>query len=95
MRFGDPSILEGLLRASGWKPSIETIDVHLVPPGQAEQVAKLHMKVTAGMMLKGVDATDGELIQVEEAIVEACRVFDFKGQIRFPARIHVVTAFTV
>jgi hypothetical protein len=63
-----------------------------VPPGRAEQVAKLHMKVTAGMMLKGVDATDSELVLVEEAISEACRDFDFNGQIRFPARIHIVTA---
>lgn len=95
MRFGDPSILGGLLERAGWKPSIETLDVHLLPPGRAEQVAKLHMKVTAGMMLNGVDATDSELVQIEEAITESCQSFEVDGQIRFPARIHVVTALAV
>lgn len=92
MRFGDPSILEGYLVASGWKPSIDTLDVHLVPPGRAEQVTKLHMKVTVGMMLKGVDVTDRELVQIDEAITEACREFEIDGQSRVPARIHVVSA---
>ncbi len=92
MRFGDPSILKGYLEASGWKPNIETHDVHLVPPGRAEQVAKLHMKVTVGMMLKGVDVTDRELVQIEEAIIEASREFEIDGQSRVPARVHVVSA---
>jgi SAM-dependent methyltransferase len=94
MRFGDPATIRGILEASGWKPCVETLDLHLLPPGPAQQVAKLHMKVTAAMMLKGVDATDSALDQVENAIIEACRGFERNGQIKFPACIHVVTAVT-
>lgn len=53
MRFGDPSLLKGYLEKTGWEPDIRTIDVQLTPPGTAENVAELHMKVTVGMMLKG------------------------------------------
>lgn len=93
MRFGDPSVLEDYLVASGWKPSIETLDIHLIPPGRAEQVAKLLMKVNVGMMLKGVDVTDRQLVQIDKAITDACKRFETEGQSRIPARIHVVSAF--
>ena len=92
MRFGDASTLKDILERSGWIPGIETLDVHLAPPGSAEQVAALHMLVTAGMMLKGVETTDDQLARIEDAIIEACRDFEEGGRIRFPARIHVVTA---
>lgn len=92
MRFGDPAILEGILKQSGWTPEIKTLDIHLTPPGPAEQVAALHMLVTAGMTLRGVETTDEQLERIEQAIIEASREHDVDGHIRVPARIHVVTA---
>ncbi|MCR9138197.1 MAG: class I SAM-dependent methyltransferase [Alphaproteobacteria bacterium] len=92
MRFGDPTRLMTDLETAGWKPSLTTVDLHLVPPGSARQVAALHMKVTAGMMLRGVDIGNADLIQIEERLTAACQEFAQKGQIRFPAQIHVVTA---
>ncbi|WP_419913722.1 class I SAM-dependent methyltransferase [Hoeflea sp.] len=92
MRFGDPSILEDHLVNSGWKPEIRSVDVHLHPPGTAERVADLHMKVTAGMMLKGVDVADSELERIRKAIADASRAYETEGFIRVPAKIHVVSA---
>lgn len=95
MRFGDPSELENLLKSAGWAPHIETHDLDLLPPGSAEQLAKLLMKVNVGMMLKGVEATDTELAQIEEALTQAYRDFEDNGRVVVPARIHVVTARAV
>ncbi len=92
MRFGDPSILEGHLENSGWKPDIRSVDVLLHPPGTAERVADLHMKVTVGMMLKGVDVADSELERIKETVADAIREFETDGSIRVPAKIHIVSA---
>lgn len=95
MRFGDPTQLVAMMREAGWAPAIQTRDILLTPPGPAEQVASLHMKVTAGMMLRGVDASDAQLADVKADIVSLCGDFDHEGVIRFPAQIHVVTAVPV
>ena len=92
MRFGDPSHLEDILKASGWAPNIRTVDLTLRPPGSAEQVADLHMKVTVGMMLKGVDVEEQTLAQIRTAIVEECAEYDKGSGIAVPAKIHVVEA---
>ncbi|MEM9108105.1 MAG: class I SAM-dependent methyltransferase, partial [Pseudomonadota bacterium] len=61
MRFGDPSTVKSYLDESDWKSDIQTVDVLLHPPGTADRVADLHMKVTVGMMLKGMDVSDIDL----------------------------------
>ncbi len=92
MRFGDPVPLLGMMTAAGWAPEIKTVDLQLTPPGPAEQVAALHMKVTAGMMLRGVEVTDAQWTEVEAALVAMCAEAEEDGVITFPAQIHVVTA---
>lgn len=92
MRFGDPSLLKGYLESAGWEADIRTIDVHLTPPGTAENVAKLHMKVTVGMMLKGMEVADSNLSDINDALIQATRKHERAGIIRVPARIHLVTA---
>lgn len=95
MRFGDPLKMATMLETAGWKVGIETLNLHLLPPGNAEQVAALHMKATAGMMLRGVEVSNATMDQVEEALVKACRDLEENGEIRFPAQINVVTASSV
>lgn len=95
MRFGDPLEMVTMLETAGWKPSVETLNFHLLPPGDAGQVAALHMKVTAGMMLRGVEVSNAMLVKVEEALVIAYRDLEENGQIRVPAQINVVTALRV
>lgn len=92
MRFGDPALLIGCLERTGWTPDIRTIDVLLTPPGEAKDVAELHMKVTVGMMLKGMDIEDCKLDDIREAVIQANREYESEGVTRVPARIHVVTA---
>jgi len=92
MRFGNPASLEAILTDSGWSPRIETHDVLLTPPGPAEQVAALHMKVTVGMMLKGVEVDDDTLSAIKTDIIAASKDYQTKDGIRVPAKIHVVEA---
>lgn len=92
MRFGDPALLAGYLERTGWTPDIRTVDVLLTPPGDAKNVAELHMKVTVGMMLKGMDVEDRKLEEIREAVIQANRGYESEGVTRVPARIHVVTA---
>ena len=92
MRFGDPSLLKGYMEGAGWEPDIRTIDMLLTPPGTAENVAELHMKVTVGMMLKGMDVADSKLSDIKDAVIQATREHERNGIIRVPARIHLVTA---
>ena len=95
LRFGDPSPLVAALETAGWKPSIDTIDLFLTPPGSAKDVAWLHMKVTAGMMLRGVDASEQQIAAIEEALIEACHAQEMDGAVLVPAEIHIVTADAV
>jgi len=92
MRFGDPSVIAKYLESAGWEPEISTIDVLLTPPGTAENVAELHMKVTVGMMLKGIDVAESKLDELKSAVIQETRTHETDGVVRVPARIHVVTA---
>ncbi|MCY6382731.1 methyltransferase domain-containing protein [Hoeflea prorocentri] len=95
MRFGDPAPLITALTSAGWAPSVETLDISLTPPGTAEDVAALHMKVTAGMMLRGVEVSEDTLAQIEAALVDVTKGQRVNGAIRVPAEIHIVTATAV
>ena len=92
LRFGDPSPLVAALKTAGWRPRVDTIDLLLTPPGSARDVAWLHMKVTAGMMLRGVDASERQIAAIEEALIQACHAQQVDGAVRVPAEIHIVTA---
>ncbi len=95
MRFGDPAPLEAIMENSGWKPNFRTLDLMLRPPGSAEHVADLHMKVTVGMMLKGVEVSERNLSEIRMAVVDACKQYQREEGIVVPARIHVVEAVAV
>ncbi|AXI56341.1 hypothetical protein C1J05_19165 [Sulfitobacter sp. JL08] len=92
MRFGDPTALETVLERTGWKSKIETFDLLLRPPGSAERVADLHMKVTVGMMLKDVEVDEHKLDDIRAAIIDACKQYQSEDGIAVPARIHIVEA---
>jgi len=92
MRFGNPTSLEAILEKTGWKSKIRTLDLMLRPPGSAERVAELHMKVTVGMMLKGVDVAEHKLNDIQMAVVDACKQYRSEKGIAVPARIHIVEA---
>ncbi len=93
MRFGDPSGLEAILKASGWAPNIRTIDLFLRPPGPAERVTDLHMHVTVGMMLKGLDVDPQTIEAIRSALTEANRAYQSDDGMAIPARIHVIEAY--
>ena len=95
MRFGNPASLEAILENSGWKPEIQTLDLMLRPPGSTERVADLHMKVTVGMMLKGVEVSERKLNEIRMAVVDAFKQYQREEGIVVPARIHVVEAVAV
>lgn len=95
MRFGDPEPLVAALEASGWKPQIETLRINLTPPGTPEDVAALHMKVTAGMMLRGMDIDCDLRARVEKNLAKENRMQIHNGAMQVPAEIHIVTAEAV
>ncbi len=95
MRFGDPASLEAIMENSGWKTRFRTLDLMLHPPGSAERVADLHMKVTVGMMLKGVEVSEQKLSEIRMAVADACKQYQCEEGIAVPAKIHVVEAVAV
>lgn len=95
MRFGDPGPLVEALKVAGWKPQVNTLMLNLTPPGTAEDVAALHMKTTAGMMLRGMEIDDDMLVQVKKRITEANQQHLIEGAVQVPAEIHIVTAEAV
>lgn len=92
MRFGDPTSLVAVMEKTGWKPEIRTLDLMLRPPGSAERVAELHMKVTVGMMLKGVEVDEEKLNAIKLAVIDAWKQYQGEQGIAVPARIHIVEA---
>lgn len=95
MRFSDPASLQSVIEKTGWKSKIRTLDLMLRPPGSAEHVADLHMKVTVGMMLKSVEVTEHTRNEIRMAVADACRQYQSEQGIAVPARIHVVEAVAV
>lgn len=95
MRFGDPAPLLAALTATGWQPHVETRQLVLTPQGSPETVAALHMMVTAGMMLRGLDLAQETLAKVEADIAEESRRQLVGPDVHVPAEIHVVTAEAV
>ena len=92
MRFADLSVLAGFLEEAGWNPDIRTLDIHLTPPGDAVRVAELHMKITVGMMLAGMDVPADDLERIRGAVSDALQAYENDGAIEVPARIHLVSA---
>lgn len=95
MRFGDPENLEVYLSAAGWDPDIRSVNLDLVPPSPISRMVDLHMSVTVGMMLKGMDVSDAVLAQIRQALTDASKVYETADGLRVPAKIHVVSAVAV
>ena len=95
MRFGDTATLEAIMENSGWRTRFQTLDLMLRPPGSAERVADIHMKVTVGMMLKGVEVSEEKLSEIRMTVADACKQYRSEQGIAVPARIHVVEAIAV
>ncbi len=95
LRFADPTSLTNALEMSGWLPKVETLELFLTPPGTPEDVASLHMKVTAGMMLQGMTVTQDLTEMVRDRIEQANYELQIDGRVRVPAEIHIVTATAV
>lgn len=95
MRFANPASFVNALEVSGWLPKVETLELFLTPPGTPKDVASLHMKVTAGMMLQGMEVTHDLSEMVRDRIEQANHELQVDGRVRVPAEIHIVTATTV
>lgn len=95
MRFGDPAALVGYMKEAGWTPEIETLDLTLLPPGEAARVADFQMLVTVGMMLKGIEVSEEVLDLIKADLTQAFAGYRRDGAIRVPARIHIVSATAV
>jgi len=92
LRFGDPTPFVTALEKTGWRPHVETLRMFLTPQGSPETVAALHIKVTAGMMLRGMDLSKETLAKLEADIAEASYAQLIGSDVRVPAEIHVITA---
>lgn len=95
MRFADPTSFTYALEISGWLANVETHELFLTPPGTPKDVASLHMMVTAGMLLQGMDVSRDLIEMVRDRIVQANHELQVDGRVRVPAEIHIVTATAV
>ena len=80
-------------RAVGSKGHV--VGLMLRPPGSAERVADLHMKLAVGMMLKGVEVSEQKLSEIRNAVADACTQYQSEEGIAVPARIHMLEAIAV
>ena len=92
MRFADATTLTELLTDAGWDATVQSVDVHLRPPGPVARVAALHMLVTVGMMIRGMEVSDTVQARIAADLKTAFAGFETDGVFRVPARIHVVSA---
>ncbi|MEJ6388410.1 class I SAM-dependent methyltransferase [Gymnodinialimonas ulvae] len=97
MRFGDRDKLAEMLTRAGWQPEIETVDLHLTPPGSAADFAQIQMRVGAGAMRLGQakaagTLTDAQKQALRQALTDAFAQMEQDGKLRIPARMHFVCA---
>lgn len=95
MRFRDPAPLVRTLRAAGWLAEVETVDLHLEPPGDADAVAAAQMIMVAAQSLGDVGASDEDLEAVRSGMAEIYRDFEQDGVVRIPAQVHYIRARAV
>ncbi len=97
MSFAQPDKIDGILRAAGWTPEIESVDLHLTPEGTPEQVADLHMTIGAAVSRMDQAREAGTLQPDHADTIRAGLVDGFAAMmqdegVRVPARIHFVRA---
>jgi SAM-dependent methyltransferase len=92
-RFADAAPVLALLRQAGWTAAVETVDLHLTPPGDAEAVGRLLMRIgpaSARIKEEGVEGAAKDALR--DAMVEAARDWQTPEGVRVPAKIHYFTA---
>ena len=97
MSLADPDKITRILTEAGWQSEIETQHLHLTPVGTPEEVANLHMTIGGAAHAMRLAKEADILTQTHKDAVRAGLVAGFAalqdgGQVRVPARVHLVRA---
>lgn len=95
MRFADPAPLVAVLGEAGWGAEVDTVDLRLEPPGDAEHVADHIMQVTGTTMLRGIDANDEDRGAIRDQMVLGFAEYERDGKVTVPAQVHYISARAV
>jgi SAM-dependent methyltransferase len=95
MRYADPEPLVGTLGEAGWGADVETVDLHLTPPGDARALADAMIIMVAAMSLKAVAPTEADLAAVHAGLAEGFGTYERDGIVRVPAQVHYIRARAV
>lgn len=94
MAFADTAYVLGLLRSAGFaQPAVETVEVLLTPPGDAQAAARLALSIgPAVRLLSHYEGTPADAEAIGRAMLQAFTPYERGGQIRVPATIHLFAA---
>jgi SAM-dependent methyltransferase len=91
--FADADRVLRMMEDAGWEASVDTVDLHLTPPGTVSAVAQLHTIIGAAAMRMNEAGVDVETRKrVHEGLVAAFAPWETADAVKVPAHIHFYTA---
>ena len=95
MRFANPGPLVDLIGEVGWRADIETVDLHLEPPGDVASVAAAQTIMIEAMALRDVETTEADIDAIRSTVADLYGHFQEDGAVRIPAQVHYIRARAV
>lgn len=91
--FADADRVLGMMAQAGWDATVETVDLHLTPPGPLAAVAELHTIIGAAAMRMNDAGVDAQTrAQVQQGLVASFGPWETDGTVKVPAHIHLYSA---
>jgi SAM-dependent methyltransferase len=92
--FADPDYVLGILTDAGFiNASVDTRDINLSLPGDAENAAMLSSYIgPADSVVRAQGGTKDDKAKIVAATHEKLKVFEINGAVTVPARIHIYSA---
>lgn len=91
--FADADRVLGMMEQASWDAKVDTVDLHLTPPGTVSAVAQLHTIIGAAAMRMTEAGVDAETrAQVHKGLVAAFAPWETEDAVKVPAHIHLFTA---
>lgn len=94
--FADADRVLGLLGAAGWQASVQTVDMHLMPRGSAQDIAELQMIIgAASNVMAEKEGNAEDRASIKSTLASRFQDMIKGGQVHVPAQIHFFTALCV
>ncbi|MEM6376369.1 MAG: class I SAM-dependent methyltransferase [Pseudomonadota bacterium] len=94
MAFSEPAYVQDILEVAGWSDiTINTMDLHLTPPGTREEIVDFALREgPASRVMQEMGGSDADLAAIKTRLDKSMAKYETPKGLHVPAHLHVVTA---